>query len=263
MQEKQLKLINTDQVTGAWSKTGGAGDPQPDNREFKVRRCNTNLKWEDATQNQYGRESPVVIKIEITWSQGKWPEYLSPPIFCHGRLKTVSSSNLSVETFSSLRLILSVPVETFPLSGGGEAWWGVHCHVEQLLCWRRGQLPWHHPIIIIIIIVIVIIIAVIMIVIYVMSKIKLLLKWADWQVSPGVARHCLLPQEVVRLRGLRQADGLCQADQPGARPQNLEQALPYLSAYLFSCQLHQVKLQGIFFRSFGSFPINSILWKYW
>merc|ERR1711934_1193830 len=23
-------------VTGAWSKTGGAGDPQPDNREFKV-----------------------------------------------------------------------------------------------------------------------------------------------------------------------------------------------------------------------------------
>ena len=24
-------------VTGDWSKTGGAGEPQPDNREFKVR----------------------------------------------------------------------------------------------------------------------------------------------------------------------------------------------------------------------------------
>ena len=24
------------QVTGDWSKTGGAGEPQPDNREFKV-----------------------------------------------------------------------------------------------------------------------------------------------------------------------------------------------------------------------------------
>ena len=23
-------------VTGDWSKTGGAGEPQPDNREFKV-----------------------------------------------------------------------------------------------------------------------------------------------------------------------------------------------------------------------------------
>ena len=26
-------------MTGAWSKTGGAGDPQPDNREFKARKC--------------------------------------------------------------------------------------------------------------------------------------------------------------------------------------------------------------------------------
>ena len=32
-------------MTGAWSKTGGAGDPQPDNREFKVRRCNTKPIW--------------------------------------------------------------------------------------------------------------------------------------------------------------------------------------------------------------------------
>ena len=37
----------------------------------------------------------------------------------------------------------------------------------------------------------------------------------------GVARHRVLPQEVVRLWGFRQADGLRQADQSRARPQDL------------------------------------------
>ena len=31
-------------VTGDWSKTGGAGEPQPDNREFKVSASQVKLK---------------------------------------------------------------------------------------------------------------------------------------------------------------------------------------------------------------------------
>ena len=35
--KKKQRLSVLAKVTGAWSKTGGAGDPQPDNREFKVK----------------------------------------------------------------------------------------------------------------------------------------------------------------------------------------------------------------------------------
>ena len=35
--KKKQRLSDLAKVTGAWSKTGGAGDPQPDNREFKVK----------------------------------------------------------------------------------------------------------------------------------------------------------------------------------------------------------------------------------
>ena len=31
--------VHFPQVTGDWSATGGAGDPQPDNREFEVQVC--------------------------------------------------------------------------------------------------------------------------------------------------------------------------------------------------------------------------------
>ena len=68
-----------------------------------------------------------------------------------------------------------------------------------------------------------------------------------WMWS-GVARHRVLPQEVVRLWGFRQADGLRQADQPWARPENLDPA--YLSDYLFLCQFYLVKLRGYSLRVF-------------
>ena len=64
-----------------------------------------------------------------------------------------------------------------------------------------------------------------------------------WMWS-GVARHRVLPQEVVRLWGFRQADGLRQADQPWARPENLDHYKAYLSDYLFLCQFYLVKLRG-------------------
>ena len=39
----------------------------------------------------------------------------------------------------------------------------------------------------------------------------------------GLARHRVLSQEVVYLRGQRQADGLCPHHQPGARAQDIEE----------------------------------------
>ena len=72
-----------------------------------------------------------------------------------------------------------------------------------------------------------------------------------WMWS-GVARHRLLPQEVVRLWGFRQADGLRKADQPWARPENLDPGL-FICLSIFVPTLY----------GFASFPINSIQWKYW
>ena len=83
---------------------------------------------------------------------------------------------------------------------------------------------------------------------------------ATWMWS-GVARHRVLPQEVVRLWGFRQADGLRQADQPWARPENLDPGLfIWLSIFV---PTPSGETAGIFFTSFASFPINSIQWKYW
>lgn len=180
--------------------------------------------------------------------------------------------------------------ETKSLSGWGAARRGVHRHVEQLLRRRRGlfclllwpdqccirrlhhechvyQQHWchfiHH---------------------YrclqnfismgdddlynLVSTMPHALSMSMWMWS-GVARHRVLPQEVVRLWGFRQADGLRQADQPWARPENLDPPRPiYLTIYFcansiwWNCGdiLHK-------FCEFSNklYPVKilKILWKYW
>ena len=55
-------------VTGDWSKTGGAGEPQPDNREFKVSYVSF-------------RNTDIVVKLLNSFGTFVWPLQISDMMY--------------------------------------------------------------------------------------------------------------------------------------------------------------------------------------
>ena len=93
-------------------------------------------------------------------------------------------------------------------------------------------------------------------------------KWCNLTGVPGVAWHRLLSQEVVHLRGQRQADGLCPHHQPGTRSEDIEErgedefeilkclfSFFYIKLLLFCC-LSALVLEGTWSQTLSEEPDN-------